>query len=58
MHKAHEKHATNHLSTSYPSSSDGQLHDKPDEINLDDNMGDNAKKMSIGVTTKRILHIF
>lgn len=47
VHKAYEEHAmshTNHFSTSYPSSSDGQLHDKPDEISFDENMDDNTKK--------------
>ena len=46
VHKAYEEHAmthTNHFSSSYPSS-DGQLHDKPDEISFDDNVDDHAKK--------------
>ncbi len=46
VHKAYEEHAmtdTNHFSTSYPGS-EGQLHDKPHELNFDDNVEDRAEK--------------
>jgi len=50
VHKAYEEHAmshTNHFNTSYRSSSEGQLHDKPDEISFDDNMEDRAKNAPV-----------